>query len=227
MHKLKELNYFQKIFKSQNNMVMKSIVAIAGLLLLLSCNTENKVTVEEKQSEIKDTIPQSKTAANQKNKSTEGKVPEILRQHQFFKEVKDAKSGTENETKIIVNSSYAYIEQDGKEILDGKACVDMVAMGFGSSTCANFKEGKLQGVAYETFSTPETYMLRMEFDKDELKEAAIFISNENNCLSNGSINGKSLKVIKDEFNNLLKLPASERKGFKTVDCPQEMTVLFN
>jgi hypothetical protein len=202
-------------------------------LTLLSCNTgSSSVADNTDEKEIQtenssaDNEIHNSTTAIRKNTMLDGGVVPLIQKHPFFKDVKNAKSGTENGMKIEVKSSCEYIEQDGKEVLDGKSTVSTVAMGFGGSISANFKDGKLQGVAYETMSTPNTYMLRMEFDKDLLQEASIFILEMETCLGYGPIKGKSLTELKSEFSSLLTNSEIDKNKFKPVDCPTEMNELF-
>ncbi len=196
-------------------MIRSKYLFLLFILFAISCKSAN----EKKQLKTED------ASKIHKNSIIDGKVAPLLQQHYFFAQDKDVKSGTADGMKIEVKSGYEYFEKEHKVILDGKASVQMKAMGFGRSSVANFKEGKLNGVAYYTLSTPATYMLRLIYNNDQLQEASIFIMNET-CLGYGPIKGKSLSELKTEFDKITTATEPDPDKFKTVECPKEMDELF-
>jgi hypothetical protein len=214
-----------------NSIKMKDPIyfVLALFLLIISCkdsNSENKTNNSE--TEPKATVDQIKTEDQQSNRKQEtlnDKVADILKTTSFFEDLKDASSTTENGVKVMVSSSYEYVEKDAKKVLDGQACVDMIAMGYGSKSCANFKNGVLDGIAYEAVSTPSTTMLKLVYKDGELQKASIFSMEMESCKSIELSPEKTLKELKAELENLLQ--AKSTLVLKASDCPKEMNELFN
>jgi hypothetical protein len=212
-------------------MKYSTLLYMSFLLLLLSCNIDipkTEKTAEKELIENKLDANGLNEELNSKRKSVnlEGSVAPLIQKHPFFEEVKDAKSGKQNDMKIVVTSAYEYKEQEGKEVLDGKAYVKMVGMGFGSKISADFKNGKLHGTAYKSFSAPGSYMLLLIFDNDILLEGSFYTQDFENCMHYGPLKDKSLKELDKELENILKNNEAYINKFKAADCPTEMKDIF-
>lgn len=209
-------------------------------LLFFSCNpaedvsevvektevSKEKEKIEER-NETDEISVKNEPTEPRKSKIVEDKTAPLLQQHPFFKEIKNSISGTQDGMKIIVSSKYEFIEKDGKEILDGKACVNLMAMGYGESLCANFKEGKLHGTAYKTLSAPSTYMLLLQYKNEKLLEASFFTIDLPSCKQYGPLKGKGKDELYAEFDKIIQGKESIMNKFKDAECPAEANELFN
>ncbi len=208
-------------------------VLLTAISLVVACNNpENKeshkvsTSTEQATAEVnkgEESPSKTEEKPERKTENVADKVAPLLQQEPFFKVLKNAQSNAQ----AMLSSSYEYVENNGSKQLDGKALVKMEGMGFGSSTCAHFKNGKLQGLAYEAVSTPSTHMLSMQYDQGALKEAYIYIMDIDDCQAYGPIKGKNLDQLRAEFNEILAKPNDYKEQFKAVDCPKAMKELFN
>lgn len=210
-------------------------ILLFALIFTISCqnsNSENtsehtnsttEAAVDKKQEENSKDPHESKP--NRQQETVSDKVADLLKEQAFFQDVKDAKSGTEEGVQIMVNSSYEYIEKDGKKVLDGQAYVDIIAMGYGAKTSANFKEGVLEGVAYEAVSVPSTSMLKLDYKDATIQKASIFTLDMGDCQGFDLPAEKTLAEMKAELENILKGKNTDK--LQKVDCPTEINTLFN
>jgi hypothetical protein len=204
--------------------MIKLLCAFTIFLMILSCKNTND---QDSQTNTQNTDENNLSDQNNINskrikKSMDDQVHPLVQKHFFFEEIRDIKSGTYDGVEQKVNSSCEFLITEGKEILDGNSTVKIKSMGFGNSVIVNFKNGKLDGVAYETFSNPDTYILRLVYSSDKLMDASFFRVSDNTCSVYIPKNKNNLKALRTEFNSMFSTIEIDEHKFKPIDCPEDI-----